>query len=246
MLTAAVLIIGNEILSGRTRDSNLQTLGDALAGHGIRLRESRIVEDRFDAIVHAVNSLRASYDFLFTTGGIGPTHDDITTDCIASAFGRVVIENPEALRRLAEYYPAGDLNEARLRMARIVAGAQLIDNPVSAAPGYRVDNVFVLPGVPRILQAMVPGILAQLPRGQAITSRSISAYIRESEIAQELAAIQARYPALDLGSYPFVREDRFGTVLVARGTDQAMLAAADAEIVRMLSARHVEYLVETI
>ncbi len=245
MLTAAVLIIGNEILSGRTRDANLQSLGEALAQHGIRVRETRIVEDRYDAIVQAVNSLRASYDFLFTTGGIGPTHDDITTDCIAAAMGRVVIENAEAVRRLSEYYPTGDLNQARLKMARIVAGAALLDNPVSAAPGYVIDNVFVLPGVPRILQAMIPGLLARLPRGDAIIGQTVTAFIRESEIAAELEAIQTRYPTLDLGSYPVVREGQFGTALVARGTSLADLNAAVAEITAMLETRRVKFVTET-
>jgi molybdenum cofactor synthesis domain-containing protein len=244
MLTAAILIIGNEILSGRTRDSNLQTLGETLAQHGIRVRETRVVEDRFDAIVHAVTALRAAYDFVFTTGGIGPTHDDITTDCIAAAFGRVVQEHPEAVKRLTEYYPEG-LNPARLKMARIVAGAELLDNPVSAAPGYRIENVFVLPGVPRILQAMLPGVLAKLPQHAAIVGRSITAYIRESEIAADLEAIQTLHRELDLGSYPFVRDGRFGTTLIARGTDQEALGAAVEKITKMLGAHQAEFVIET-
>ncbi|MSR14490.1 MAG: competence/damage-inducible protein A [Gammaproteobacteria bacterium] len=245
MQTAAILIIGNEMLSGRTRDLNLQTLGTALAEHGIRVRESRVVEDRFDSIVQAVNSLRATYDLVFTTGGIGPTHDDITTDCIAAALGRVVVENPEAVRRLTAYYPHGDLNQARLKMARIVVGAELLDNPVSAAPGYRVENVFVLPGVPRILQSMLPGLLARLHRGTAILSRSVTAYLRESEIAAELEGIQLRYPMLDLGSYPFVRDGRFGTTLVARGTAVEALASAIDEIAQTLAVRNAEFVVES-
>ncbi|MGH8597354.1 MAG: competence/damage-inducible protein A [Gammaproteobacteria bacterium] len=241
MLTAAILIIGNEILSGRTRDANLQTLGDALARHGIRVRETRVVEDRFTAIVHAVNDLRASYDFLFTTGGIGPTHDDITTECVAAAFGRLSLENAEAVRCLTAYYPPGELNAARLKMARVVAGARLIDNPVSAAPGYSVENVFVLPGVPRILQAMLPGVLSALPRDAEIAARSVTAYIRESEIAHELSMIQERFPELDVGSYPFARDGRYGTSLVVRGVDPIALNAAVEAIARMLALVHAEY-----
>ncbi len=239
--TAALLIIGNEILAGRTRDANLQTLGDALAGQGIRLRETRIVEDRYDAIVHAVNALRASFDFVFTTGGIGPTHDDITTECIAAAFGRVVQENPDAARRLVAYYAAEGMNDARLKMARVVAGAALLDNPVSAAPGFVIENVFVLPGVPRILQAMLPGLLARLPCAPVIGSESITAWLRESEIAAELTTIQAAFPTLDIGSYPFSRDDRFGTSLVVRGTDGKAREAATAAIANMLRARGAEF-----
>jgi molybdenum cofactor synthesis domain-containing protein len=244
MFSAAVLIIGNELLSGRTRDANLQALSEALGRQGIRVRECRVVEDRFDAIVHAVNGLRANFDFVFTTGGIGPTHDDVTTECVAAAMGRVVVENPEARRRLTEYYPDGDLNDARLKMARIVAGAELLDNPVSAAPGFRIENVFVLPRVPRILQGMLPGILARLPSAAPLRSRAVTAYIRESEIAAELEAIQARYPSLDLGSYPFVREGRFGTSLVARGTAPQALDNAIDEVAQMLATRGVEFTVD--
>ena len=242
--TAALLIIGNEILSGRTRDANLQILGESLARHGIRVQETRVVEDRFDAIVHAVNALRASYDWVFTTGGIGPTHDDITTECMAAAFGRVVREDAEAVRRLTAYYSAGEMNEARLKMARIVAGAELLDNPVSAAPGFKIENVFVLPGVPRILQAMLPGLLTRLPSGAPIGSQSVTVWLRESEIAAELEAIQARFPSLGIGSYPFTREERFGTSLVVRGTAAPARAAAVAAIVSLLKERSAEYVEE--
>lgn len=244
--SAALLIIGNEILSGRTRDANLQTLGEALAAHGIRLRETRVVEDRFEAIVHAVNALRASHDFVFTTGGIGPTHDDITTECIAAALGRPVTADPEAVRRLAAYYPAGEMNEARLKMAKVAAGAELIDNPVSAAPGFRIENVFVLPGVPRILQAMLPGVLARLPSGTPIASTAVTAWLRESEIALDLSAVQARFPTVDIGSYPFAREGRLGTSLVVRGTDAQARVDAAAAIADMLRAAGAEFTMETV
>jgi molybdenum cofactor synthesis domain-containing protein len=228
-MTAAVLVIGNEILSGRTRDANLQILAEALAERGIRLREARVVEDRFDAIVHGLNALRASHDFVFTTGGIGPTHDDITTECVAAALGYHVGENPEAVRRLTVYYPAGALNEARLKMARVLTGAALLDNPVTAAPGFHIENVFVLPGVPKILQAMLPAVLSRLPRGPAIVSHALTAWVRESEIAMALASIQDCHPGVDIGSYPFTRDGRLGTSLVMRSADaDAVVAAADA------------------
>ena len=235
--SAAVLVIGNEILSGRTRDANVQVIGSGLAEIGIRLREVRVVEDDVDAIVTALNALRSRYDWIFTTGGIGPTHDDITTDCIATAFGVAAPRHPEAERRLRAYYGDSETTEVRLRMARIPDGATLIDNPVSAAPGFRIGNVHVLPGVPRILQAMLPGVLAALPGGTPIVSRTVTAWIRESDIANELAAVQMRFPALDVGSYPFIRDERFGTSLVVRGPDATGVAAAADEIAAFLEAR---------
>jgi molybdenum cofactor synthesis domain-containing protein len=238
---AAVIVIGNEILSGRTRDANVQTIGAALAGIGIRLREVRVVEDRPPAIVGAVNALRAHYDWVFTTGGIGPTHDDITTDCVGAAFGLEVRHDPAAVELLTRYYGAAEATDTRLRMARVPVGATLIDNPVSAAPGFRIGNVFVLPGVPRILQAMLPGVLATLPGGPPIVSHTLTAWVRESDVAIDLAAVQARYPALDLGSYPFTRDGRFGTSLVVRGNESGAVAAAAAEVADFLARRGVEF-----
>jgi molybdenum cofactor synthesis domain-containing protein len=240
-ISAAVLVIGNEILSGRTRDANVQFIGAALAGIGIRLREVRVVEDRLEAIVEAVNALRSRYHHVFTTGGIGPTHDDITTQCIAAAFGCEVHHDAEAIRRLTAYYGANETTEIRLRMAQVPRGATLIDNPVSAAPGFSLENVHVLPGVPRILQAMLPNVLARLPGGPPIASRTLTAWVRESDIANELAAVQTRYPALDLGSYPFMREDRYGTALVVRGDDAAAVLAAVGEVAAFLVSRNVAF-----
>ena len=237
MKTAAILIIGNEILSGRTRDANVQTLARALAAQGIRLDEVRVVADRHTAVVSAVNALRASHDFVFTTGGIGPTHDDITTECMAAAFGRVVVEDPEARAALTEYYGAAQLNEARLKMACVVSGASLIANPLSAAPGFQIGNVFVLPGVPKILEAMLPEVISRLPAGIAIGSRTVTAWLRESEIASELSAIQIAHPGIDIGSYPFMREERFGTALVVRGADATARDAAVSHIASMLAGR---------
>ena len=239
--SAAILIIGNEILSGRTRDTNIQMISVALGKHGIRVREARVVEDRYEAIVYALNGLRASHDFVFTTGGIGPTHDDITTECIAGAFGRVVLENPAAVERLVAYYGPAGMNEARLKMAHVVASATLIDNPISAAPGFRIENVFVLPGVPQILQAMLPSIIASLPSGQPILSRTITAWIREGEIASDLASVQNTHPNLDVGSYPFARDGRYGTSLVIRGTDAEGLELALTAVCAFLTQREAEF-----
>lgn len=238
---AAVVVIGNEILSGRTRDANVQAIGSALGAIGIRLREVRVVEDRTAAIVEAVNALRARYAYVFTTGGIGPTHDDITTDAIGAAFGCEVHHDPAAVDLLTRYYGPAEATETRLRMARVPRGATLLENPVSAAPGFRVENVFVLPGVPRILQSMLPGVLQSLPGGPPILSRTLTAWVRESDVAAELAAVQARHPALDLGSYPFVRDGRFGTALVVRGNDAAGVDLAADEVATFLRARGVAF-----
>jgi len=238
---AALLVIGNEILSGRTRDANVQALGSALGAIGIRLREVRIVEDREASIVAAVDALRTHYDYVFTTGGIGPTHDDITTDAVGAAFGRDVRHDPTAVELLTRYYGPAEATETRLRMARVPVGATLLDNPVSAAPGFRLDNVFVLPGVPRIVQGMLPGVLATLPGGPPIVSRAVTAWVRESDVAHELADVQARHPTLDVGSYPFARDGRFGTVLVVRGNDAAAVITASGAIESFLGARGITF-----
>ena len=229
--TASVLIIGNEILSGRTQDVNLNYVAKKLGGIGVRLAEARVVADIEDDIVTALNELRAKYTYVFTTGGIGPTHDDITAASIARAFGVRVIEHPEARARLAAHYTTpGQLTEARLRMARTPEGAELIDNPVSSAPGFRVGNVYVLAGVPNIMQAMMDCALAGLRHGPAIHSMTVSGYVAESMVAKELEEVAKRYPQLDIGSYPWVKDGRFGTALVTRGTDRAAVVAASDEI----------------
>jgi molybdenum cofactor synthesis domain-containing protein len=226
--TAAVLIIGNEILSGRTQDANLISIAKKLFSIGIKLGEARVVPDIENDIVKNVNELRAAHTYVFTTGGIGPTHDDITADAVGKAFGVPVAEHPEARARLLAYYTETSINPARLRMARVPRGAELIDNPVSAAPGFRLENVYVLAGVPGIMQAMMDLIAAQLKHGPAIHSIAISGAVAESTIAEELAKIAARWPQLDIGSYPWFRQGKYGTSLVVRGTDQeAVRAAAD-------------------
>lgn len=230
-VTAAILIIGNEILSGRTPDANLAFLARRLTDIGIRLREARVVPDEADEIVAALDALRSRYDHVFTTGGIGPTHDDITSTCVARAFGVPLERHPDAVRRLEAHY--GDpamLNAARLRMAEVPAGATLIDNPVSAAPGYTIGNVHVLAGVPRIMQAMFDSIAAGLRSGDRVHSRTVACLLAEGTLAEGLGALQDRYPALEIGSYPWFRNRQFGVSLVIRGTDTAELERATEDL----------------
>ncbi len=234
--TAAVLIIGNEILSGRTQDVNLAYLGSQLNAVGIRLREARVVADEEDEIVRAVNECRARYDYVFTTGGIGPTHDDITAACVAKAFGLPLVRNPEAVAVLERHYPPGQLNEARLRMASTPLGATLIANPVSAAPGFQIDNVFVMAGVPSIMRAMFDGLKHRLAGGAPMLSATVVTDLGEGVIAKDLAALQGRYGDVEIGSYPWFRAGRFGTSLVLRGTDAARLAAAAEEVRALIRA----------
>jgi molybdenum cofactor synthesis domain-containing protein len=228
--TAAVLIIGNEILSGRTEDVNLFHIAKKLASIGIRMAEARVVPDIEDEIVASVNALRARYTYVFTTGGIGPTHDDITADSIAKAFGVTVGEHPEARAILIARYPNAALTPARLRMARIPKGAELINNPVSGVPGFRMQNVYVMAGVPNIMQGMLETVLPNLDHGSAYVSKSVSGFVSESVIAEGLTEVALRYPELDIGSYPWQREGRWGTALVARGTDRTMIDAAAEDI----------------
>lgn len=236
IVTAAVVVIGNEILSGRTQDANLAYLGQQLNAIGVRLREARVVADVEVDIVAAVNQLRTRYDYVFTTGGIGPTHDDITSECIAKAFGVALIRHPEAERRLRAYYEPDKINEARLRMANTPEGATLVDNPVSVAPGYRIGNVFVLAGVPAIMRAMFDSIKGHLVGGAPVRSVTVPAYLAEGTIAEGLGELQARFPALEIGSYPFFQRGRFGTSLVLRGTDEGQLDLAAAELRALIRA----------
>jgi molybdenum cofactor synthesis domain-containing protein len=237
IVTACLLIIGNEILSGRTQDANLAFIAQGLNEVGVRLREVRVIPDVAETIVAAVNEMRVKFDYVFTTGGIGPTHDDITSECIARAFGVPWSLNEEARRRLAAGYanPA-DLNEARLRMAHIPEGAALIDNPVSRAPGFHIGNVFVMAGVPRIMQAMFDGIKHSLVGGAPMLSRTVTSGMPEGVLAEGLGQLQERYPDFDIGSYPYYRRGGFGTSLVVRGTDAARLAVAVEELFAMIKA----------
>jgi molybdenum cofactor synthesis domain-containing protein len=238
-ITAAVLVIGDEILSGRTQDTNLAAIARFLAPFGIDVAEARFVADVEAEIVAAVHALRTRYDYVFTTGGIGPTHDDITADAIGAAFGLPVEHHPEAMALLAARYAPSDFNERRQRMARVPKGAKLVKNSVSTAPGFQVENVFVMAGVPKIMQAMLEDIAPRLARGVPVISRSLSVPLPEGGIAEALAGIQRRYPEVAIGSYPFFPEAApggerpqrmVGTALVARGREAAKVDAAMAEI----------------
>jgi molybdenum cofactor synthesis domain-containing protein len=230
MVSACVLVIGNEILSGRTQDANLSFLAQGLNEAGIRLREARVIPDDAQTIISTVNEVRGKFDYVFTTGGIGPTHDDITAPSIAQAFGVPLILHPEAKRILESHYPPGGLNEARLRMAQVPEGAVLLPNPISRAPGFRIDNVFVLPGVPQIMQAIFNELKHRLKGGAKVLSRSVSCALAEGAIAKDLGALQERYGDLEIGSYPYFRRSDFGVTLVVRGTDRERIAAAVAEL----------------
>ena len=226
IVTACLIIIGNEILCGRTRDANLQVLARRLDAAAIRLREVRVIADDEAEIVAAVNACRARYDLVFTTGGIGPTHDDITADCVAKAFGVSLVRHPEAAERLLRHYGPERINEARLRMARVPEGASLIDNPVSAAPGFRIGNVLVLAGVPEVMRAMLDGVMPGLAGGDPQTVRTVSCELGEGRLADSLRAIQERFAAIEIGSYPYFRDGFFGVSLVLRGTRPAEVEAA--------------------
>jgi molybdenum cofactor synthesis domain-containing protein len=232
--TAAVLIIGNEILSGRTQDVNLNHIAGKLTALGIRLMETRIVPDIEADIVDAARALSARWTYVFTTGGIGPTHDDITAESIAKAFGRPLVIHPEAAALLESRYGAGQVTPARLRMARAPEGASLIGNPVSAAPGFRIGNVFVMAGVPAIMRAMFDHLAPTLTTGPAILARSVACHLGESLLAEPLTQIQARHPDVDIGSYPWFRQGIFGVSLVSRGTDASLLDSVTEEIAAMI------------
>ena len=226
--TAAMIVIGDEILSGRTRDSNMHYLAGQLTEAGIDLKEVRVVGDVQETIVSTVQDLSADYEYVFTSGGIGPTHDDITADCIAKAFQTSIDVRDDARAILAEHYAKSgtELNEARLRMARIPVGAVLIDNPVSAAPGFRLKNVHVMAGVPAIFQAMVESVLPTLTGGAPLISKSLRIDRGEGDIAGPLGALAQEYPALSMGSYPFQKGGKFGAQVVIRGTDAAEVNGA--------------------
>lgn len=244
--TASILVIGNEILSGRTQDANTQYIAKKLGEAGVGLREARTVADMERDIIEALDALRRRFDYVFTTGGIGPTHDDITAETIAKAFGVPLIEHPEARKLLADYYGESGLTEARLRMARVPQGASLIANPVSAAPGFQIGNVFVMAGVPDVMRAMMDQVAARLRHGPAFLSVGASGHVRESVIASDLAELAARYPQIDIGSYPWFRDERFGVSLVARGTDHARVQAAARDIFALLERYGGEPMVDTL
>ena len=236
MPTAAMLVIGDEILSGRTQDTNTHHLATALTAHGIRLVEVRVVADDPPAIVAAVKALRGAHDHLFTSGGIGPTHDDITADAIAAAYGVPITHRADAMALLQSHYDRAGLpfNDARQRMARIPEGATLIDNPVSVAPGFSLGNVHVMAGVPKIFEAMLAGLLPGLTGGAPLLSRSLRLHRGEGDIATGFAAFAAENPDLAMGSYPFNQNGAHGTNLVLRGTDPDRLDTALAALTALL------------
>ncbi|MFL5041203.1 MAG: competence/damage-inducible protein A [Xanthobacteraceae bacterium] len=235
VVTAALLVIGDEILSGRTKDKNIGYVAEYLTNIGVDLKEVRVVADDEGAIIEALNALRTRYTYVFTTGGIGPTHDDITADCVAKAFGVSIDVDPRARALLLTRIAEKDLNEARLRMARIPAGADLILNKVSAAPGFRIGNVHVFAGVPAIMQAMLDEVAPTLKTGARMLSATVRADLREGDIGSELGAIAKAVPEVTIGSYPFFDEQRGpNTNVVIRARDPDKLAAAKAAIEEML------------
>ena len=235
-VTACVLVIGNEILSGRTADVNAAYLAGALGEAGVALCEVRFLRDDEPAIVDAVNECRARYDWVLTTGGIGPTHDDITAPSIAKAFAVELPIDERARARLAAHYKGGELemNEARLRMARIPKGAVLVDNPVSGAPGFRIENVIVMAGVPSIMRAMFEGVRDLFAGGAVVRAHTVTARIGEGDLAGPLAAVQERFADVEIGSYPFFHEGRPGCSVVARSADSARLEAVGEALAAML------------
>lgn len=234
--TACVIIIGNEILSGRTQDINLNYIAVKLGAVGIPVREARVIPDVPETIMATVNECRAKYTYVFTTGGIGPTHDDITSECVSAAFGLPHEVHPEALAIMETYYASvgSTVNAARLRMATMPRGAKLIYNTVNSIPSFSIENVYVLAGIPRIMQGMLDGVIPSLEHGKPVVSQSVGCLLREGDLAAALEAIQKQFPDLDIGSYPAVTGDMKGVVLVAKGTDEEAVARAAEEIAKMI------------
>lgn len=241
IVTAAILVIGDEILSGRTRDTNINTIAQRLTEIGIRLREVRVVADDEAAIVAALNALRSTYDYVFTTGGIGPTHDDITTDAVGKAFGAAVDFDPRAVAMLRERYAEYDLTPARLRMARIPAGAALIENYISKAPGYVLGNVIVMAGVPKIMAVMLEAVTPRLRTGKKLISLTLHTREFEGTIAGIFGEVQQAFPDVPMGSYPYFGEAGTGVYLVLRATCAERLGAAAAELKARLSGAGMHY-----
>ena len=232
--TSAILIIGNEILSGRTVDKNTSFIAKWLGDLGISVEEVKIIPDKEDIIITSLNELRKKYQYVFTTGGIGPTHDDITSESVAKAFGKKYEYNKEAYAILEKYYANSDFNEGRKKMARMPEEATLIYNEQGSAPAFSVENVFVLPGIPTYVELMLPQLKDVLISGKKIISVSVDAKIRESSVAVDLSKIQDKYPNIDIGSYPYSKEGGFGTVLVMRGIDSAEINSCKEEVKDMV------------
>lgn len=233
--TAAVVAIGNELLSGRVRDANVQYLAKQLKTRGVAIYEARLIRDDIDTIVRTLNEMRTTYSYVFTTGGIGPTHDDITADAVAKAFDTPLIINEEASNLLEEFYSSSKFSPARQRMARIPIGGTLLYNPVSVAPGFQIGNVFVLPGVPHIMQAIVDGFVQNIEGGEPLQAMTLTVFVGESHIAPHLAACQEAFPDIEMGSYPFLHACGFGVSMVLRGCKTTFLKAATEDLQKRLS-----------
>ena len=236
IVTAAVLVIGNEILSGRTQDLNVAHIATTIGEWGIRLREVRVVADVEGEIIDAVRALSSRYDYVFTTGGIGPTHDDITAESIAKAFGAKLIVHPDIAVRISARPAPPDVMAARMLMARVPEGATLIDNPTAGPQGFAIANVYVMAGIPVVMQGMLSTLKGKLRGGAVVKSLAVVAHLGESQIAAGLGAIQQRHPDVDIGSYPFARDGRYGTTLVMRGVDDAELARVRDEVRAVVKA----------
>lgn len=236
-VTAALLVIGDEILSGRTKDKNIGYIAEYLTNSGIDLREVRVVPDVEAEIVDAIHALRARYTYLFTTGGIGPTHDDITADCVAKAFGVSIDVDPRAVNVMLERYKPEELNEARLRMARIPAGAELIENPISKAPGFMIGNVIVMAGVPNIMQAMLDHVAPRLKTGTRVLARSVDAAgLGEGIYAAGLGSLATEHPSVSIGSYPAFQSGGFRNQIVLRSRDEAALDNAEKAVIGLIAS----------
>ena len=240
-MKASLIIIGNEILSGRTQDKNLSYLANWLNEIGIQLSEVRVIRDEEEIIVETVNHLRSVYDYVFTTGGIGPTHDDITSLCIAKAFGVELEVNSGALSILKEYYKDGELTDARMKMTMMPKGSELIENPISRAPGFKMENVFILAGIPSIMQGMLEGARKYLKGGDIVKSKSIDVFTPESTVADVLTNLQKKYSDVEIGSYPFSRDNRVGTSLVMRSSNLSKLDACDMELKDLMKNYDTKY-----
>ena len=244
-VTGCMIIIGNEILSGRTQDTNLAYLAKELNELGVRMVEARVIPDIEETIIATVNECRQKFDYVFTTGGIGPTHDDITADCIAAAFGRELEMHPEAVEIIKQREAPPEVMASRLRMARIPVGATLIENTLNGPPGFQLENVFVMAGVPLVMQAMVGTLDKDRIQGTLpMRSRSIGANLGESQVAAKLREIQDEHPDVDLGSYPYYRKDVYGTNLVMRGTDESELEIMLEKVRQMIVGFGAEPIVE--
>lgn len=233
--TACLIIIGNEILSGRTHDKNLPYIATKLNSIGVQLREVRVIPDVEATIIETLNAMREHFTYVFTTGGIGPTHDDITTACIAKAFGVAIIRHPEAERLLRAHYSEQDINDARLKMADVPEGATLVRNTVSSAPGFQIGNVYVMAGVPRIMQAMLDEICPTLQGGTPVSSHSFEVQAPEGNLARPLTEVQAQFSEVEIGIYPLIKNGMLASSIVCRSADKNLLAAC-ADAVRAMCA----------